>query len=115
MARKKDISKSVNFGEIGPKNYVRLTEYIETYKPKHYGHIKKYAEDLYYCIPYIASTEPAKKSFAGGVAMEKFSQVRIKMDKALLDAPDRRKIILEKIDMKVSEVPEVLLPKTRDW
>ena len=33
MARKKDISKSVNFGEIGPKNYVRLTEYIETYKP----------------------------------------------------------------------------------
>ena len=40
MARKKDISKSVNFGELGPKNYIRLTEYIDTYKPKHYGHIK---------------------------------------------------------------------------
>jgi len=103
------------FEILGPKNYIQLTEYIQTFKPTHYGHIKKYGDDLYYIIPYLASETPAKKTFSGGVATEKFSQVRIKMDKELLTDTNRRNIILDKIEEKVSEVPANLLQKTRRW
>ena len=103
------------FKTLSPKNYIQLTEYIQTFKPEHFGHIKKYGDDLYYIIPYLNSETPTKKTVSGSVATEKFNQVRIKMDKELLTDTGRRNIILDKIKKKVSEVPVKLLPKIRRW